>query len=155
MYLHRSGVVTKFRSKRAKIVRWIWNDEVRGYRRYRSSCVHRDVQDVRYLFWLSLTDGSRDTLFAIRYDNDDRLTLSLSTLIDWSLVSLQLSKSFSYYVRLDMLSEPRIYEDDFEYQVRCVTEEEGVPQGFSRIRVVTSEPEKWADLTDGDGYLRR
>lgn len=59
MYLHRSGVVTTFRSKRAKIVRWIWNDGVRGYRRYRSSCMHGDVQDVRYLFRLSLTDGSR------------------------------------------------------------------------------------------------
>lgn len=67
----------------------------------------------------------------------------------------QLSKTFSYYVRLDVLSEPKLYEDDLEYQVRCVIEEDGVPQGFSKIRVVTNDPDKWADLTDGDGYLRR
>jgi len=66
-----------------------------------------------------------------------------------------LSKSFSYYVRLDVLSEPKMYEDDFDYQVRCVVEEDGVPQGFAKIRLVTNEPEKWADLIDNDGYLRR
>lgn len=66
-----------------------------------------------------------------------------------------MSKSFSYYVRLDILSEPKMYEDDFEYQVRCVMEEDGLPQGFGKIRIVTNEPEKWTDLIDGDGYLRR
>ncbi|XP_060838676.1 uncharacterized protein LOC132920361 isoform X3 [Rhopalosiphum padi] len=69
--------------------------------------------------------------------------------------SIKLSKSFSYYIRLDVLSEPKIYEDDFDYQVRCVVEEDGVPQGFAKIRLVTNEPEKWADLIDNDGYLRR
>ncbi|XP_025405104.1 uncharacterized protein LOC112679494 [Sipha flava] len=69
--------------------------------------------------------------------------------------SIKLSKSFSYYVRLDLLSEPKIYENDFEYQVRCVMEQDGVPQGFAKIRVVTNKPEEWADLIDGDGYLRR
>ncbi|XP_060862312.1 uncharacterized protein LOC132939253 isoform X1 [Metopolophium dirhodum] len=69
--------------------------------------------------------------------------------------SIKLSKSFSYYVRLDVLSEPKMYEDDFDYQVRCVVEEDGVPQGFAKIRLVTNEPEKWADLIDNDGYLRR
>jgi hypothetical protein len=70
-------------------------------------------------------------------------------------IEFQLSKSFSYYVRLDLLSEPKIYENDFEYQVRCVMEQDGVPQGFAKIRVVTNKPEEWADLIDGDGYLRR
>lgn len=36
-----------------------------------------------------------------------------------------------------------------------MTEEEGVPQGFTKIRIVTNEPEKWTDLTDDSGYLRR
>lgn len=67
----------------------------------------------------------------------------------------QLSKSFSYYVRLDVLSEPKLHEDDFEYQVRCVMEEEGLPQGFGKVRIVSNEPEKWADLIDNDGYLKR
>lgn len=66
-----------------------------------------------------------------------------------------MSKSFCYYVRLDVLSEPKIYEDDFEHQVRCVIEEDAVPQGYAKIRIVTDEPDKWEDLTDGDGYLRR
>lgn len=70
-------------------------------------------------------------------------------------IKFQLSKSFSYYVRLDVLSEPKMYEDDFEYQVRCVMEEEGLPQGFGKVRIVSNEPEKWADLIDNDGYLRR
>lgn len=49
-----------------------------------------------------------------------------------------------------------MYEDDFEYQVRCVMEEEnGLPQGFGKIRIITDEPEKWVDLIDSDGYLRR
>lgn len=69
-------------------------------------------------------------------------------------MSFQLSKTFSYYVRLDVLSEPRLYVDDFEYQVRAVAEQEAVPQGFAKIRIVTSEPEKWSDLIDGEGYLR-
>ncbi|KAF0759952.1 Mab-21 domain-containing protein [Aphis craccivora] len=69
--------------------------------------------------------------------------------------SIKLFKSFSYYIRLDVLSEPKIYEDDFDYQVRCIVEEDGVPQGFAKIRLVTNEPQKWADLIDNDGYLRR
>lgn len=54
-----------------------------------------------------------------------------------------------------MLSEPKIYDNDSEYQATCVIDEEGVPQGFAKIRIVTNEPEKWADLIDADGYLRR
>lgn len=57
-------------------------------------------------------------------------------------------------MRLDALSEPSLYVDDFEYQVRAVPEQETVPQGFSKIRIATNEPEKWSDLTDGEGYLR-
>lgn len=66
-----------------------------------------------------------------------------------------MSKSFCYYIRLDLLSEPKIYDDDFEYEVRCVIEEDEILQSFAKIRIVTTEPEKWEDLTDDDGYLRR
>ncbi|XP_050432167.1 uncharacterized protein LOC126840459 isoform X2 [Adelges cooleyi] len=68
----------------------------------------------------------------------------------------QLSKSFTYYIRLDALSERKLYDDDdLEHSVRCVTEEDSTPQGFAKIRLVTNDPEQWNDLTDDDGYLRR
>ncbi|XP_050538114.1 uncharacterized protein LOC126903728 isoform X2 [Daktulosphaira vitifoliae] len=69
--------------------------------------------------------------------------------------NVQLSKSYTYYVRLDSLSEPNLYEDDYEYSVRCVTEEDNAPQGFVKIRIVSNQPEQWNDLTDDYGYLRR
>jgi len=34
-------------------------------------------------------------------------------------------------------------------------DDDGLPEGFGKIRVVADEPEKWADLIDDDGYLRR
>ncbi|XP_075237677.1 uncharacterized protein LOC142333936 [Lycorma delicatula] len=64
--------------------------------------------------------------------------------------------SLSYLIRLDSLSTPPLYPEQWEDQPVCVIiEGEGGPQGFAKIRLQGEGAQNWAEFINSNGFLRR
>lgn len=65
--------------------------------------------------------------------------------------------SFKYLVRLDALSTPALYPEQFEPPVKLMEGSgmDTLPQGYVRVRVHGEYLEQWSEFINPSGLLRR
>lgn len=86
---------------------------------------------------------------------DHRFSSKFLITLDPTKSATEPGLSFSYLVRLDGLSQPALYPDQWDQPTCQIVEGDGGPQGFSKIRIQGEGSEKWAEFVNNNGYLRR